>query len=68
MNMENILCTIKFSYHPMTDSQQVPKQRPWNPELAGFANFAELPKKTKLLENFELQAGGREIHRKTGDS
>jgi len=38
----------------MTNLQSVPEQRSWNPELMDFMNFAKLPKKTKLLENFEL--------------
>jgi len=38
----------------MTDSQSVPEQQSWIPELEDFANFAKFPKKTELPEKFEL--------------
>jgi len=52
--MQNKLYTIQFSHLLMTNSQSAPKQRSWNPELADFANFSKLSKKTKLPQKFKL--------------
>jgi len=54
----------------MTDSQSVPGQRQQNPELADFANFAKLPKKTKLLEKFKLpnKRGSEPTEKRRADS
>jgi len=62
MNMQNKLYTIQFSYHPMTGSHLVPKQRLQILERADFAIFMKFPKKTKLLEKFREE--GMRTHRK----
>jgi len=58
MNMQNKLYTVQFSHHSMTDTQPVPEQQSWNPELANFVDLAKLPKKTKLTE--KVQTPGQE--------
>jgi len=50
MTVQNRLYTIKFSHHSTTDSQPVHQQWWRNLEFMYFKNFAELPKKTKLLK------------------
>jgi len=55
MNMQNKLCTIWFSHHAMTSLQSVPEQQSQNSELADFANFTELLKKTELPEKFKRE-------------
>jgi len=45
---------IEFSHLLMTNSQPVPKQLLWNPELADLRILWNSPKQTKLTEKFEL--------------
>jgi len=54
MDMQNKLYITQFSHCPITDSQAVPQQPSRDSELADFVNFVNFPKKTKLLEKFEL--------------
>jgi len=56
MNMQNKLYTIQFSHHLMTELQPVPELRPWNPELADFAEKFQLPKKEAERRYFCLWA------------
>jgi len=52
--MQTKLYTMKFSHHPVANSQPVPEQQLQNPDIADFTNFRKFPKKTELPEKFEL--------------
>ena len=54
MNMQNKLHAIRFSPHPMTNSQSVPEHQPRKAKLTNSANFKKFPKKTELPVKFEI--------------
>jgi len=64
MNVQNKLYTIQFSHHTVTDSQPVPEQWLWSPQVSQSSWISQIlsnsqilhnsQKKTKLPEKFEL--------------